>query len=764
MGKSNPALSFAVTVALLALAAGFWFLQIYGRAQPGVADVATAARSFSAMRAEAVLARVLGPERPHPVSTEENAAVRVRIVRELGRLGLRPFVHSAFACHPPRSDGLLICATVHDVIAQVIPGSGKAVVLLAHYDSVPAGPGAADDESGVATVIETARALIARGPQTRHPVLAVLTDGEEADLLGAAAFLHDPALRARIGAVINVEARGNRGPSLLFQTSPGDAPLIDLYAKSASAFATSSLYDEIYRFLPNDTDLTLFIANGFPSFNFAYVGGVADYHTSNDTRANLDPVSLQQQGNNMLGVAGALEQSDFAKLRGSNDIYLDILGRWLPRVPESWALPLAIAAFVLLLIGGLLSRGPRLRMSARLCAFAIPPVLLIVGVGSGFVLHAIAAAVSATPAPAYAYPAALRIALALALGGATLLASRLAPPRAAAFAVWLWPAAAGIASAIFVPGFSPYFLIPAIVATILLFLAALAPERRDRAVSRIALFLSALVSFLIWSGIGTAGETLLGMSGHPLFTTPFAIALCALVPLLAHFALPRAVWIALTAALFVAATVAAIVQGLMPPFSTQSPQRLDIVYVEHGRTSFWTLETTAPVPPAMRTVASFSSNAVRIVPGLPRVYAAPAGSQLYPLPSAAVDASTLSDGERKVRLVLHGSRATNQIYLFIPNSAKLKSVDMNGWHFDAPQKWSNEAFVEIACMSRDCARAAMTLTLASRPSVVLGLYECRFVLPPSARRLLAARPPTAVASQNGDSTVLVSDILIPPIG
>ena len=30
---------------------------------------------------------------------------------------------------------------------------GKAIVLLAHYDSVPAGPGASDDEFGVATVL-----------------------------------------------------------------------------------------------------------------------------------------------------------------------------------------------------------------------------------------------------------------------------------------------------------------------------------------------------------------------------------------------------------------------------------------------------------------------------------------------------------------------------------------------------------------------------------------------------------------------------------
>jgi len=265
MMPQNPSafLRLGISLALLLLAAGFWFLQTYGRATPDVISSAGSAREFSADRAEQVLARLLGPEKPHPVSSDENARVRVRIETELSRLGLHPYALRGFACHSPHDNGVLICASVTDVIADVKPGEGKAIVLLAHYDSVPAGPGAADDESGVATAIETARALMARGLPGKHPVMAVLTDGEEADLLGAAAFLKDSRLKARVGAVVNVEARGNRGPSLLFQTSAGDGPLIDLYAKYVPEYATSSLYHEIYRFLPNDTDLTLFIAAGF---------------------------------------------------------------------------------------------------------------------------------------------------------------------------------------------------------------------------------------------------------------------------------------------------------------------------------------------------------------------------------------------------------------------------------------------------------------------------------------------------------------------
>ena len=87
--------------------------------------------------------------------------------------------------------------------------------------------------------------LQARGTKSLHPVIALITDGEEGGLLGANAFLQNEAWKKQVGVVVNVEARGTRGASLLFQTSPGDGRLIDLYAKSVPSYATSSLYAEI---------------------------------------------------------------------------------------------------------------------------------------------------------------------------------------------------------------------------------------------------------------------------------------------------------------------------------------------------------------------------------------------------------------------------------------------------------------------------------------------------------------------------------------
>ena len=761
--KSPVITSIVITIAIFALAASFWFLQTYGQRRPEIAPPTASAREFSAARAEQVLARILGPEKPHPISTAENARVRGRIVQELQQLGLHPSVRSSFVCHPPRPDGWLICATATNVIADVIPGQGKAIILLAHYDSVPAGPGAADDESGVATVIETARALIARGTADKHPVIAVLTDGEEADLLGAAAFLRDPALKSRVGAVVNVEARGNRGPSLLFQTSPGDGPLIDIYAKYTSTYATSSLYHEIYRFLPNDTDLTLFIGAGFPSYNFAYVGGVFDYHTANDTRANLDPASLQQHGDNMLGVVSGLEQADFGKLHGEDDIYFDILGRWLPRAPVSWAVPLALVVFLLLpLAGFLLPTGP---VSARqyLFAFAIVPTLLVLSVASGLLLHTLAVIVSGMPDPSYAHPEALRISLSLALAGSVLLVSRSAPVTVAAGAIWSSLGTLGLLVAIFLPGLSPYFLLPALVAAGCLLIATRIPAKLEGMAGMVLLLVPAMAAFLVWSSIGVAGESIMGLKLHPMFMLPFAIALSTVVPLLTWRPLPREVWITAIFVCFAGALCAAFFQGLQPPFSTTDAQRLSINYVQNRERAFWTVDATAPVPAAMRVLDTFSTRPVRLMAALPSVYAASAGNPRFPVPDATVIARPSANGVRSVTLLFHGSDAANQMYLIVPKAAALKAVDLQGVHYVAPAAWSREDFIQFACMSRDCRNRSITLTLGERGPLTFGFYEHRFGLPGFASPLLAARPPTAVSSQNGDGVTLVGEIHVPAV-
>ncbi|MBU6444409.1 MAG: M20/M25/M40 family metallo-hydrolase [Alphaproteobacteria bacterium] len=745
-------------ILLAALAAAVWALAKYGEAMPAVVPADAPATQFSAMRAEQVLARLLGPEVPHPASTPANAAVRARIIQAFAELGITAGTYTGQGCFIEKHGASLACATVTDVIAPVLPGTGKAIVMLAHYDSVPAGPGAADDESSVAAILEAARALRARGGKTLHPVLAVITDGEEYDLLGAAAFLDNPALKARVGAVVNAEARGNQGQSRLFQTSPGAAGLIDLYADHLGTYATSSLYAEIYKFMPNDTDLTLFIRDGFPSVNFAFADNVAHYHTPLDNRRDLSVASLQQQGDNILAMTAALAMTPYAALKTHDDVYLDIFGRFLPRMPQSWALPLSLVLLVLLALAVALNRGERTTLGEGLRAAAIFPVLLIVSGLLGWLLVFVAQTISGQSDPAYAHPLALRCALALAVLTVTLPVSRLAGLRASAAAVWLWLAALGVAAAALLPGISPYFLLPVLVATVLL-LATVRAGWESQA-GEGALLLSALTALVIWLPLCVAGETLMGLRAFPLFTVPAAVAAATLTPLLATRRLPfSAAGIGLAGALIAAGSA-----GFMPAYSAIAPQRLNLNYVydiASGK-AVWAADAAAPLPASLRAAAPFSAKPEKpYAASWARAFLAPAPKGDLQLPGAAIVTNQLDGKLRRVTLALSGSPQAAMMWLLVPGKAGLRHVILGGKAIAAPPSWAKDKRVGIYCMSSDCAQSAITLTMADKAPLELTLIERRVGLPASGVKLLAARPKTAVPSQFGDGTMLVRRIAVP---
>ena len=70
------------------------------------------------------------------------------------------------------------CANVLARLKGKGPRGKKVLMFCAHYDSVHAGPGAGDDASGVAVVLETLRALKA-GPPLDRDLIVLFDDGEE---------------------------------------------------------------------------------------------------------------------------------------------------------------------------------------------------------------------------------------------------------------------------------------------------------------------------------------------------------------------------------------------------------------------------------------------------------------------------------------------------------------------------------------------------------------------------------------------------------
>jgi len=309
---------------------------------------------FSSARAMSTVRQIA--QKPHPTGTSENEKVRNYLVAELKALGLEPHIQSALGIN--KSDQIGSVGIVHNVVVR-IPGrvSGKALLLVAHYDSTHAGPGASDDGASVAAILETLRALKTL-PALQNDVIGIFTDGEEAGLLGAEAFVAEHTWAKHIGLVLNFEYRGNRGPFVMFETSPGNGKLIKGFAEATPHPLGNSLMYEVYKRLPNDTDMTVFKRAGIPGMNFAAIEGHTSYHTELDRPELMQEGSLQHQGEILLALAHYFGNAPLDDLYSEDSVYFDVPGLGLVNYPVNWVLPLCgglILLFAIVLSLGLKS-------------------------------------------------------------------------------------------------------------------------------------------------------------------------------------------------------------------------------------------------------------------------------------------------------------------------------------------------------------------------------------------------------------------------
>src|SRR4051812_19911732 len=239
---------------------------------------------FSAERAMRHVEQIA--QRPHAMGTADHDRVRDYILAQLTGLGLGPQVQEATAIGTRYREA----GRVQNILVR-IPGSDRsspaAVLIMAHYDGVEAGPAAADDGAGAAAILETLRALRARKQPLRNDVIALFTDGEESGLLGAAAFVREHPWAKDVAVVLNFEARGTSGRSLMFETGPGNLDVARAL-RSVREPNAGSVTVIIYRALPNDTDLSELAVLGLPALNFAFVDHVERYHTTQDDVAHLN--------------------------------------------------------------------------------------------------------------------------------------------------------------------------------------------------------------------------------------------------------------------------------------------------------------------------------------------------------------------------------------------------------------------------------------------------------------------------------------------
>ncbi len=281
--------------------------------------------------------------------------------------------------------------------------SQSYLLLVAHYDSrfrTKVGKdtvfsfGAADDGYGLGVILELVNQALVYRDEWKQGIKVLFTDAEEHNLDGMrSAYARDSFVFENVNFVVNVEARGVKGPALLFETSSGNDKLMELYSWAENPHGMS-LTTAVYKFLPNDTDFSV-VKDSIPGLNFAVIDNLHYYHTDKDNYSNISLKSVQHYGDQLEPVIKKYltgeEYGDKGALLGEEDVVffaLPVLGLFV--FSKTGYLVLNVLFYALFLfVAYIYVRYKVLRFSGILKAFkhllvSLAAVLLL-GFGAAYV-------------------------------------------------------------------------------------------------------------------------------------------------------------------------------------------------------------------------------------------------------------------------------------------------------------------------------------------------------------------------------------------
>ena len=734
MRKRAPAIVLLVFAVILAVA----LARFRG---PAPRPASAPPGEFSAERALTLHREVIGNQ-PHAVGSREHDAVRDRLAARFRALGYDTSIQQRFACNSYAS-----CAPVQNVIARR-PGdaAGDVVLLVAHYDSVGAGPSASDDGNGVVALLEIARAL--RNERARNPIVFLITDAEEQGLIGAEGFVADPNAARGVAVVVNVEARGTSGPSFLFETSRRNQWLLPIVARALPRPATSSLFFNIYELLPNDTDLTVFKRAGYTGINFANIHGVAHYHTPLDDPAHINARTLQHHGEHLLAMARALAATELRRTSDDNAVWFDVLSFFIVWWPQRWSMMLSILMLVLVIAAAVV----RLRdgaTSAR--AITLGVAAFFVALFMAFVLGFVAtwiAGVRALGATWVAQPGPSIAAMWLIGIGAAIAAAKWFCANAGFDGLFLGAAVCwcvlSIALALVLPGGVYLTLVPATALAV----CAIVRAARDTDEGGLAIVCGAIAA-IIHFPLAFALYDALGQPSLPVTAAILALVATTFAPLLVAAELRPA----LSSAIWAGAAACVVMALLLPPHTRESPRHLSLRYVDDGGAPRW--EADALTPPLHRAAAfdikprTTGGEWLRR-PG--RTFAAPAPAMHLP----PVEVRVLSRDGGRVSLLVRSPRGAPRVSLAF-HALALQSMTVNGVapppptarHYDflAP------GWHRVAVKGASEARIDLVLRDANA-SIEAIATDASFGLPPAGAALARARTESnGTPWDDGDLTI-----------
>ncbi len=705
---------------------------------------------FDTARVMESLTRVLGDDLPHMIDSDQSDIVIERWLREIRDAGFTPEVDDAFHCNVSWGT---VCGRVRNIGFWVGAPGDNAIMLASHHDSVAAGPGAADDGMGVAASIEIARHYAEH--DRPRPIYVLITDGEEIGLLGASRFVAHSPVAPRIGAVISLEARGNRGTATMFETSrPNGRDVHSLHPSGTLRPLSNSMAADIYEMMPNGSDVTEYLALPIDAANFSMIGRYAHYHSPQDTVANLSPRSVFHVGASAMGAVEGFMAVGANGAEGSK-IYSDTLRRGVVTLPSWTRWP--VLGLALVLCGAAALR----QSEGRWRALIAPPIMLAAGIAAAIVAAIVIAAIRPEASYGLSHPWALRgLYCTAALLAAFAVARWLYRPsgrRAALPGAWVWVIAIGLIAAKLLPGASIMFVVPGGFAAIgaMWMLAG-----RGRAGGWF--FAAATVVFLLLT------QPLIPLAEDALFievSAPFVlftlIALITALPLIWHKPGGSRPVIA---GLAIATLGFGIAAALVPAYTAEHPQNVTLVHFagdgidgSHYRID---RDRGEPLPDAMTETAPFAKSDAEGASWPLRVASAP------PMRRDAVETEIMETGNEtqdgiSIRLRSSDTDRLGLRLLLREEGENISYADdslariMSVGGFALP----DDGAQRISCMGRSC--RDITLIVTPIPDTTLRIDDIAYGLEPQSTALLNTRPVEATPRQWGDRRTLRRYVPLP---
>ena len=324
------------------------------------------------------------------------ARVRNYLVTRMTELNLDPIVMTYEDVEDRIASDLI---TINNIYGKTEGDFSSYILLVAHYDSSPKkrvgedndSKGAADDGYGLSVALELVRLLNNESDPLVNGIKVLFTDGEETGLHGSKFASQNPEIMENVSLIINIEARGVKGPAVMFETSANNANIIKLYKKGYMPFSYS-LAASVYGQMSNSTDLTPFLSLGYNGINIAVLDNLDYYHTAMDNYSNINLRSIQHYGEQLYPVVKEFVFSsdysslDWADADNDSTFFTLLPGIFVTYGPViSWVL-LGLAILLCIFLGIQLQDNRSLKYSFNWLLKWLLNILVITVIGLGITL------------------------------------------------------------------------------------------------------------------------------------------------------------------------------------------------------------------------------------------------------------------------------------------------------------------------------------------------------------------------------------------